>query len=206
MNKSVITMLIGSAFFLISCGEGDKKVNSSEQTSATQVDNELDKSSTNTSSNLLADTKLLQDAENSLKNLPQFKGKEIKIFQKVYFYEDGRIILSIQDPSKPENIDEYKFQNGKWQEPIPMQISGDGDMDSNIFSLNTIKFETVANINKQTQDKTKDIEGAEPLSSIFYAMNPATGEYRWLTSIQATRGSYTGIYNADGTLKSFEKD
>ena len=148
----------------------------------------------------------MNKAEKELKELPKFKGKEIKVFQQVYFYGDGRIKLAIQDPSKPENVDDYLFQNGKWQEPQPVQISGGGSMDDNVFPLKDIKFETVANINKQVEAKSKDIEGAQPLGALYYAMNPATGELRWMASVQGTRGNYTGMFNADGSLKSFDQN
>lgn len=45
-----------------------------------------------------ADANTLQQAEDALKALPQFAGKELNVFQNVHFYDDGRIIIEIQDP------------------------------------------------------------------------------------------------------------
>lgn len=169
-------------------------------------DNNSSEDLSSSNENLLSNNELLSKAEKELKELPKFKGKDIKVFQQIYFYGDGRIKLAIQDPEKPENVDDYLFQNGKWQEPQPVQISGGGSMDDNVFPLSDINFETVANINKQVEEKSKDIEGAQPLSALYYAMNPATGELRWMASVQGTRGNYTGMFNADGSLKSFDKN
>lgn len=82
------------------------------------------------------DAAALQKIEDQLKALPQFEGKPLKLFQNVTFY-DNRIILDVQDPNKPENIDhyEYKIDEGKWSEPSPVQISGNGDMEANLTAL-----------------------------------------------------------------------
>ncbi len=208
MKKNLFAILAISALVFTSCKDDKKATETNTENVEAKSDNETESNSgeATSTSNLLADVTLLNKAEKELKELPKFKGKEIKVFQQVYFYGDGRIKLAIQDPTKPENIDDYLFQNGKWQEPQPVQISGGGSMDDNVFPLNDIKFETVANINKQVEAKSKDIEGAQPLGALYYAMNPATGELRWMASVQGTRGNYTGMFNSDGSLKSFDQN
>ncbi len=208
MKKNLFAILAISALVFTSCKDDKKATETNTENVEAKSENESENNSGEaiSTSNLLADVTLLNKAEKELKELPKFKGKEIKVFQQVYFYGDGRIKLAIQDPTKPENIDDYLFQNGKWQEPQPVQISGGGSMDDNVFPLSDIKFETVANINKQVEAKSKDIEGAQPLGALYYAMNPATGELRWMASVQGTRGNYTGMFNADGSLKSFDQN
>ena len=208
MKKNLFAILAISALVFTSCKDDKKATETNTENVEAKSDNETESNSgeATSTSNLLADVTLLNKAEKELKELPKFKGKDIKVFQQVYFYGDGRIKLAIQDPAKPENVDDYLFQNGKWQEPQPVQISGGGSMDDNVFPLSDIKFETVANINKQVEAKSKDIEGAQPLEALYYAMNPATGELRWMASVQGTRGNYTGMFNADGSLKSFDQN
>ncbi|MGV0980367.1 hypothetical protein [Empedobacter falsenii] len=208
MKKNLFAILAISALVFTSCKDDKKSTETNNENVEAKSENESENNSGEaiSTSNLLADVTLLNKAEKELKELPKFKGKEIKVFQQVYFYGDGRIKLAIQDPTKPENIDDYLFQNGKWQEPQPVQISGGGSMDDNVFPLNDIKFETVANINKQVEAKSKDIEGAQPLGALYYAMNPATGELRWMANVQGTRGNYTGMFNSDGSLKSFNQN
>lgn len=207
MKKNLFAILAISALVFTSCKDDKKDPQTgTENIEAKNNETESDSGEVTSTSNLLADITLLNKAEKELKELPKFKGKEIKVFQQVYFYGDGRIKLAIQDPEKPENVDDYLFQNGKWQEPQPVQISGGGSMDDNVFPLSDIKFETVANINKQVEAKSKDIEGAQPLGALYYAMNPATGELRWMASVQGTRGNYTGMFNSDGSLKSFDQN
>ena len=202
--KKVFLALAAITLVTVTSCKDDKK--GTDGTTTENVADKSESSDSESSDNLYTDVKTLNKAEEELKNLPKFKGKEIKVFQKIYFYDDGRIVADLQDPSNPENIDSYTYQNGKWQEPQAVQISGGGDMGANVFSLNEIKFETVNNIYKQLQEKAKDIEGAEINGGIYYNLNVVNGQKTWYTGIEGTRGSYSGYFNADGSLKEFKKD
>lgn len=206
MKKSIFTLLLGSTLLLTSCGEKKDNSSTNENSTTEQSSNEANSKNDDVDYNLLTDVKTLQKAENELKDLPKFKGKEIQIFQKIYFYGDGRIVVSLQDPSKPENIDTYTFKNGKWEEPEAVKITGDGDMSANLIPLSEIKFETAAKIYKQLEEKAKTIEGAEVSDSMYYILNMARKDKLWMTSIEGTRDSYSGYFLADGTLKEFSKD
>ena len=63
--------------------------------------------------NFLSNAQALQAAEDSLKALPQFSGKELNVFQNVQFYGSSRprIEIDIQDPEKPDNIDHYTYED-----------------------------------------------------------------------------------------------
>lgn len=213
MKKITILASILFSTALISCGGDKEKVESTDVQTETanetnvgedeKVEEEVAAASTVT--NLLQDKSTLQKAEQLLKDLPKFKGKDIKVFQNIHFYEDGRVMVDLQDPDKPENIDNYIFKDGKWGEPQPVQISGDGDISSNVFSLNQIKFETVADIHKQLEEKAKAIEGAKITSHIYYVLNVSNQTGRWYTGVDGTRESYSGYFNADGSLQEFKK-
>lgn len=155
-----------------------------------------------------ADAASLQKAEDELRALPQFAGKELHVFQNVNFYSDGRIIIEMQDPNKPENIDHYEYRDGKWSEPQPVQISGDGDMKANITPLNDIKFATAATIFNNWNEKAKSVEGAsaKELTQIYYALFVPTGKRDWRTSaVEGTREAFNITYNNDGSIKEYKK-
>ena len=156
---------------------------------------------------LVSDVATLQKAEAALKELPKFKGKEIMVFQKIHFYgkDANMIVVTLQDPEKPENVDEYKFTGGAWQTPQPVALTGGGDMSANVFPLSSIKFETVANIQKQLDEKAKSVEGAE-LDGHTYLVLTSSGEKKWYTHIKGTRESFSGYFQPDGTLKEFQKN
>lgn len=207
MKKTLFALATICTIGFASC---DKTAKDTENngTETTTGDNNTTSNDNNETAegSLYTDVATLKKAEETLRDMPKFKGKDIKVFQKIYFYEDGRIIVDLQDPTKTENIDSYTFKNGTWEEPQAVQISGGGDLSSNLFSLNEIKFETVATIYKELQKQAKDIEGAKIGAGIYYNLNVVRNEKTWYTGIEGTRGSYNGYFNADGSLKEFKKD
>lgn len=202
MKKTLFTVAAICTITLTSCKKEGAETQSTtgSETTVSGSENEA------TDGSLYTDVATLKKAEEALKNLPKFKGKDIKVFQKIYFYEDGRIIVDLQDPATPDNIDSYTFKNGAWEEPQAVQISGGGDMSANLFSLNEIKFETVATIYKELQNQAKNVEGAKIGGGIYYNLNVLRNEKAWFTNVEGTRGNYSGYFNADGTLKEFKKN
>ncbi len=208
MKKQLLTIAVLSAMLFAACGDNNKKAENNTQTTEEAGKNGAasDKGDTEQEGNFLTNRDALKKAEAALKDMPKFKGKDVKVFQNIHFYEDGRVQLALQDPDKPENIDDYLFQGGKWQEPQAVQISGDGDMSANVFPLSTLKFETVADIYKQLEEQSKEVEGAKIDGHIYYNLNVMLQKGQWMTGVQGTRGQYSGYFNADGSLKEFKKN
>ncbi|MBU3122396.1 hypothetical protein [Sinomicrobium weinanense] len=72
---------------------------------------------------LTGDPEALKEAEESLRNLPEFRGKTIYVHRIIYFYDDGRIHLQIQNPDNPEYADMYRYGDGQWQDAQPVRLS-----------------------------------------------------------------------------------
>lgn len=153
----------------------------------------------------LADKAGLAKAQEDLLNLPALKGKAVKVFQNIHFYADGRVMLTLQDPDKPENIDQYQYANGQWGTPKPVQLMGDGKISSNVFPLKDIKFEAVAVIQAQLEEKAKAIEGGKPDGHIYLVLLVHNGTKKWYTNINGTRERWSGYFKPDGTLIEFKK-
>lgn len=190
---------------LQSCGKKTEKITDA----VSQVTNTTN-ATTNTDSDFLSNAEKLQKAEDELKNLPKFKGKELRAFQNVNFYGgiSPRIEIEIIDPDKPQNVDHYTYRNGKWEEPQPVQISGSGDMSANSTPLKDIKFTTVATVFKNWNEKAKTVEGAdkEPLDFIYFRLWVPNQDRYWdAQSINGTREKYYISFNLDGSVKEFKK-
>lgn len=158
----------------------------------------------------LTDATVLQKAEDELKALPPFAGKELYAFQNVGFYED-RIEINLQDPNKPENIDNYvyRFSEGKWSEPSPVRLSGGGDMKPNLTPLKDIHFADVANkfipFYKQTAEK-EQITPQEPIpTSITFVLSVPDQDRFWQSSMNTDRAQLTLRMKLDGSLKALIK-
>lgn len=162
------------------------------------------------------DATALRQAQESLKALPQFAGKDVMFFQDVNFYDDegvNRIEISIQDPNKPENIDHYvyKFSEGKWSEPSPVRLSGNGDINANLTNLNDIDFGFVAEkilpalTQKAQEEKLENIKDMPP-TFISYIFVPHNQMRFWQTQLETDRARYMVRLNPDGSFKSFERN
>ncbi len=217
MKKQMLLITLISTVFYASCSNNTTTTKSKHESkieeASSNVKNEEQSKKTNDKevskvANLLSDQEVLKQAEASLKVLPEFEGKKIMIFQNIHFYENGRIKVSIQNPDKAENIDEYNFENGNWQKPVPVQITEEGDMNKNVFPLDNIKFETVADIYAQLKCKIDElkIEDAKLPNHLYYVLNVRTQKGQWYSSIQGSREKYNGYFNDDGSLIKFDKN
>jgi hypothetical protein len=53
-----------------------------------------------------------------------------------------RVHMQVQDPAKPENVDQYDYR-GRVSDPIPVKLAGHGDLDDNLFDLDEIAFDRI---------------------------------------------------------------
>ena len=118
------------------------------------------------------------------------------------------IQLSIQNPSKPEDIDEYNYANGSWGEPAPIQLSGGGDLKDNLMPLSEIDFATCAKVSEIWKEKAKEVEGVEQEYPhiMLFVLSVQTQERSWSpNSIEGTRAEWLLECKPDGTIKKLEK-
>lgn len=222
MKMKWLALVTAAALSLTACGDKNKQASDEPVKAATgntaEAPKDADKPAEEakpeakpvvSSGNFLADATALQAAEDALKALPQFGGKPLNIFQNIHFYggKRPRITVEIQDPNKPENIDHYEFEDGKWSEPQPVRISGNGNMKDNVFPLDEIKFADIAKIAQAYGEKAKEVEAKETdLPHVYYSLSVPTGKKEWITGFLKTdRAEYEFEFNNDGTLKSFKK-
>jgi len=155
--------------------------------------------------NFLTDTNELEKAEEALRKLPQYAGKEIFIYSTLYFYNDGLINVMLQHPTNPKYVDIYDYKDGKWSEPKPLQLSVRDEVQKRLVSLNKIKFVNVAKVTATYNEKAKEIEGAKPLTSAYVSI--WDNKMRWYpSSINGSRERYSIQFNDDGSLKAFKQE
>lgn len=153
----------------------------------------------------LTNTNELEKAEQALRKLPQYAGKEIFVYSILYFYDYGTINIMLQHPENPKYVDTYEYKEGKWSEPKPLQLSVRDDIQKRLIPLDKIKFSNVANLTSIYNKKAAEIEGAKPLTSAYVSIRD--NEMHWYpTTINGSRERYSIQFNSDGTLKSFKQD
>lgn len=107
------SILIGS-FLLFSCNELSQSIKDTLNPDTEKVILQSKTEPLKPVESIAKSVKSLQVAENSLRNLPQLEGQEIFVYRSAHFYEDGRIILNIQDPVDPGLVDRYTYVQ-KWE-------------------------------------------------------------------------------------------
>lgn len=130
--------------------------------------------------NFLTDTEKLIRAENALKQLPQFAGKEIFIYLVAYFYDDGRINILLQSGNSG-HVANYSYQNGIWSEPVPFPVPLINGHQQLSIPLSTLSFANVAGITRAYRKKVASIEGAVPLSQVYVSI--FNNEIHWFPSV-----------------------
>lgn len=228
MKKILAGSVIASSLLLASCGsDSNTTTGTTTQTTTTTVSTgttvtpaatptqnatptqtaTTTTTTTTTKKDFFEDKAALEKAYDDLAKMPNLAGKSLKFFQDIHFYNDGRIKIAIQEPNKPENIDEYNYKNGTWGQPEPLQITGDGDMSANVAPFNKETFARVADIRKTWLEKQKEVEGStNPLTHVYLNLLVSSGDVVWYTeTMQGTRSQYNLYLKEDGSVKEFKK-
>lgn len=143
-----------------------------------------------------------------LKNKDGFKGHDLLVFQDIslmHFEQEGvsdSIDIYIVKPGT-EDVDNYKYSNGKWEGPNPVQLTGDGRMEDNVTPMSKIDFSKVPDMYKQLEAKAKDVEGGKVSNLLVYILGRDGMYARW--GVEGTREKYNADFDLNGNLTSYEK-
>lgn len=144
----------------------------------------------------------LAQAEEKLRQLPQYRDREIVLYESVHFYEDGSIKLALQHPENPKYVDAYQYKDGYWSKPKPVQAR---NIERRTFPLSKINFAAAQKVMQIYNDKAAQVEGAKPTSMAYISI--WDDGMRWFPStINGSRERYDLQFNNDGTLKSFRRE
>lgn len=211
MNKITLLLLVTISIALSSCTPFTQSIRDTfkteeevqhEQAHAEQIENNRAPLQViKTVSSIPA----LRAAEQALRDLPKLKGKSIMIRQSVHFFSDGRIVLQLQDPDTPQNIDRYIYRHGKWQDPTPVRITKADRLDQQLFSLDRISFATANKVYTTIKQKMKEIKSEDSEATVYLSFY--NDRINWSPrSLRTPRGSYSLSFDEQGDLLSFEAD
>jgi hypothetical protein len=157
------------------------------------------------SDDFLADATGLKTAEQALRRLPAFAGKDIYLYEAIHFYDDGRIITKVQHPQNPAYIDAYEFGNGSWKAPKPVQLSVHDDIEKRLVKLDEISFVSVAAVCRNYRLKADSITGADPITHIYAIFR--NNDFNWYPqSLDGSRERYFISFTKDGNLQRFYRE
>lgn len=201
MRPPTCTLLFALLISLVSaCRSG-------EHSETTAGDSERTSANVGETANFLRDGEAISEAFEALRNLDKFSGKPIRLMGGIRFYGDGRIGFdAIQDPGIPENVDAYDYADGKWQDPVPVKLRGDGKLEANLINLDAIKgINRIPDMMRAIDGKTKDMKKARPVDYIYYAHDARLGSSQFSASVEDERAEYDVNFTSEGVLKDWFK-
>ena len=109
---------------------------------------------------------------------------------------EGSLYVTVRDPNKPENLDDYRFDGGTWNtSPVSVSQRDIDELDQTTFRLNQIAWDKIPHLQEQALAGL-DLEGEEVTSvSIDRLLDQQPRIY---VSVQGLRGSGYLLATGDG--------
>ncbi len=153
--------------------------------------------------NLLSHKEVLNNAQNMLREM--LPDENLLIYRRHMFFEENRIRVPIIDPKNRENADwyYYEFSDNKWHKDEPIKIYDDTPLVDHSIPFDEISFQDVNRVFEILEEKSKDIEGAEPITNI--TLTTYTNDYFWTSTISGARYDFYLEAEHKGEIIKFER-
>ena len=163
--------------------------------------------------NFLEDRQALAAAQGSLKTLPQFAGKDIRVYEHILFFGGvrPRIELAVQNPDRPAEADYYIYENGQWAASGEAETPAGIQSTARTFLLDGIRFESAADIAAAWKQQAKAVGAvvSEPYHVAFRQLPPQRkrpAKRFWsVPMLEAVGAQYYLSFNEDGSRWEFKK-
>lgn len=215
LHYSVLSILL-TLPFLVSCNEVRKSIEETlypksrkkvvpadSTTSSTVVFSSSYSSSTSSQQDyksIFESAAALDSIQEELRSLPHFKGKKLFFLRGFYFYDyqGGIISIELQDPNEPENVDTYTYSNGEWSMQQPVKITGHFPLKFLLAPLDEVKFSTAKKVYDAGLEKSKTIEGAQPITHVYFNQIKEVHVREWYLMINGARRNYQVKFDVNG--------
>jgi hypothetical protein len=129
---------------------------------------------------------------------------DFKALQMTIHPDQPRATVQVQDPAKPTNVDEYEFTGSKVGTPSPVTLTGDGDLEANLFLASTIAWDKIPALMEQAVAEIGPLEGSSGVTHLILQKNLPFDEDTviniYVDGGTRSSGGYVSFLN-DGTLK-----
>ena len=212
-NSTIAYILFTLVFILSSCNDIKQTIKETQKGSnlTPVVYSDIQSNNAAQSSKLaLSQKDWMQNAEQTLRNRPEFKGKSIYVYKTIHFYNDGRVICQLQNPQNPKYIDEYTFKDGQWQDPKPVRTSVNDQIEVNLVALGQFSFHKANTIYMSYTQKLDSLraEFSNPnYANISVYAIVGENNLKWYpNSISTDRSSYSFKYDENGNITDFKQN
>lgn len=120
--------------------------------------------------------------------------------------ENGRIRVQVQDPKRPENVDQFELYQGVLDGPRPVQLLGQGSLDASLFPISAVDLTkipafTQAALAKLSIDEARPtslrIRMDDPPRAIQRRLHGERGAAQILVRLYADSARKKGMVDAD---------
>lgn len=186
-------------------GTDDTEV--TDKTSTTRKTPTTDKKATTTTAKATPTTKASTTGpEFALTSVEALKAKvgDFKALEVLIHFSSGFASVQAQDPAKPKNVDEYKYMGGSVGDPVPVKLSGDGELEANLFASSEVAWDKIPVMMEQAKTSIPLPEGSKGITHIIVKKNlpfdSDTVVDVYIDGGPRGDGGYV-MFKADGTLK-----
>ena len=131
--------------------------------------------------------------------LGDFKAMEVTMWP-----DQPRAEADVQDPAKPANVDTYEFAGTKVGSPQPVTLTGDGELEPNLFLASTVAWDKIPAMMEQAVVEIGELEGSTGVTHLIVKKNLPFDEDTviniYVDGGTRSQGGYVSFLN-DGTLK-----
>lgn len=157
--------------------------------------------------NVFTDAGVMEKIMQELQNKPEFKGKELKVFQDVVVVNSkdhggNFIVIDVLKPGT-EDVDHYEYRGGSWSDAAPVKITGNGNIEDNVIPIADLHFEKLPDIYKAMAEQVKDKKDVKVKQTVTYRF--WNGEWTVLIDAESDREEYSGEFKPDGTMIEVKK-
>jgi hypothetical protein len=212
-RRYALMLLLATALPLAGCG--GKPAAPQEQAVARTYD-------------VLQRPQVFRQAFAELKARPELKGHKLKAFQYVFFHDDGLVMLKLQNPRRPGQLDHYEYRPATGDRPVPTwdgptvfaRDQDEKELAPQLIPLDDLPLQALpiadAALDRQLEalkarhpDKREDLAQADSDRSIYFVVGGRDGEQRWestLNSLYAWQmNAYRFTFHRDGTFDKLEE-
>lgn len=141
--------------------------------------------------------------QRQLYRLPGFNNQKLFLYQGlfIYDYQGGMISVNLQDPAHKEQIDAYRYCDGKWERQQPVKISGNMAVENFLIPLEDVKFSTIHKIYAIAKARAADMPDTGPITHIYFEYMKRPLVKQWYLKIPGSRKDYFLEFDLNGNLK-----
>ncbi len=119
----------------------------------------------------------------------------------------GGASLQVQDPAKPENVDQYNYRDGKISAPIPVRLHlFGGKLEDSLFDWDTVSLEKIPELARTAMERIP-LEGGHVVGArVGHDVVDTDGKVYIKVDVEGTRKSGTLKADAEGNVVEADED